>query len=70
MGRLEQYRGVTNPLNWYPVLTVDQCDVWQTVPYIAWHQPFINDAGNYSVKLRLPQDETIVPGGHVTDERN
>lgn len=60
MGQLGEYRCVTNLLNWYPVPAVDQRDTWQTVPYIAWHQLFFNEAGNYSVKLRLPQEETVV----------
>ena len=55
MGLLGQYRCVTNLLNWYPVLAVHQCDAWQPVPYVPWHQPFFNEAGNYNVTLRLPQ---------------
>ncbi|MEO2036376.1 MAG: M1 family aminopeptidase [Planctomycetaceae bacterium] len=68
MGRLGQYRCVTNLLNWYPVLAVYQCDAWQPVPYVPWHQSFYNEAGNYVVKLRVPQREVVVTGGHVTEE--
>jgi len=69
MGRFGQYRCVTNLLNWYPVLTVYRDNCWQPVPYIPWHQPFYNEAGNYDVTLRLPQDEKVVTGGYVLQEK-
>lgn len=69
MGRMGQYRCVTNLLNWYPVLAVHRCDRWQPVPYVPWHQPFYNEAGNYTVVLRLPQREKVVTGGHVVERR-
>lgn len=65
MGRLGQHKGVTNLLNWYPVLCVYRNDVWQPVPYVAWHQPWHNEAGNYDVTLRLPADHRVATGGHV-----
>ena len=65
MGRLGQHKGVTNLLNWYPVLAVYKDDQWRPVPYIAWHQPWYNEAGNYHVRLRLPADQKVVTGGHV-----
>lgn len=73
MGRLGQHKGVTNLLNWYPVLAVYRGDAWQPVPYIPWHQPWHNEAGHYDVTLRLPADHRVVTGGRVvsrsTDER-
>ncbi|MEZ6128042.1 MAG: M1 family aminopeptidase [Planctomycetaceae bacterium] len=65
MGRLGQYRGVTNLLNWYPVLAVYRGDSWQPVPYIPWHQPWYNEAGRYDVTLRLPADHRVATGGHI-----
>ena len=67
MGRLGQHKGVTNLLNWYPVLAVYRGDEWQPVPYVAWHQPWHNEAGHYDVKLRLPTDHKVVTGGHIVD---
>ena len=64
MGRLGQYKGITNLLNWYPVLAV-YSDGWQPVPYIPWHQPWFNEAGDYQVTLTAPADHTLVTGGHV-----
>ena len=65
MGRMGQYRGVTNLLNWYPVLAFYSGESWEPVPYIPWHQPWFNEVGDYTVKLRLPADQKVVSGGHV-----
>ncbi len=67
MGRLGHHKGITNLLNWYPVLAVYRGDAWQPVPYIPWHQPWHNEAGHYDVTLRLPADHRVVTGGHVVD---
>lgn len=68
MGRLGQYEGVTNLLNWYPVLAVFTDD-WQPVPYVPWHQPWFNEAGDYDVTLTLPADHLVVSGGHVVNRQ-
>ena len=68
MGRLGQYKGVTNLLHWYPVLAVYQNNSWRPVPYIPWHQPWFNEAGHYTVRLRLPANERVVTGGHVVEQ--
>ena len=65
MGRLGQFKGVTNLLNWYPVLAVYRQNEWKPVPYVAWHQPWYNEAGDYSVSLQLPANQKVVTGGHV-----
>ena len=64
MGRLGQHKGITNLLNWYPVLAV-YSDEWKPVPYVPWHQPWFNEAGDYRVSLTAPADHTLVTGGHV-----
>ena len=66
MGRMGQHKGVTNLLNWYPVLAVYQQNEWRPVPYTPWHQPWHNEAGIYDVILKLPADHKVVTGGHVT----
>lgn len=70
MGRLGQHKGVTNLLNWYPVLCVHRNDSWQPVPYVPWHQPWHNEAGNYDVTLRLPADQKVVTGGHIVSRHD
>ncbi|MHC4878987.1 MAG: M1 family metallopeptidase [Planctomycetota bacterium] len=65
-GRLGTYRHVTNLLNWYPVLAVYGERGWDPVPFIAWHQPWLNEAGNYRVRLRVPGDHSVATGGSIT----
>jgi hypothetical protein len=64
-GRFGRYRGVTNLLNWYPILAYYGDDGWEAHPYIAWHQPWLNEAGNYSVNLTLPANQKVATSGQV-----
>jgi hypothetical protein len=71
-GRWGQYKGVTFLTNWLPVfayyggkrsalpphiLEEDAC--WQPTPFVAWHQPFFNEAGHYRARINLPADHHI-----------
>ncbi len=67
-GRLGTHKGVTNLLNWYPVLAVYGSGGWDPVPFIPWHQPWLNEAGNYRVRLRVPGDHRVATGGSVQSE--
>jgi hypothetical protein len=64
-GRFGRYRGVTNLLNWYPILAYYGDDGWEAHPYLAWHQPWLNEAGNYSVNLTLPAAQKVATSGQV-----
>ena len=64
-GRLGQHKGVTNLLNWYPILAAYSDQGWDAVPYIPWHQPWLNEAGVYDVRLRLSPGQEAATGGHV-----
>lgn len=64
-GRFGRYRGVTNLLNWYPLLAYYGDDGWEAHPYIAWHQPWLNEAGNYRVNLTLPAKQKVATSGQV-----
>jgi hypothetical protein len=68
MGRLGQHKGITNLLNWYPILATYGADGWDAVPYVPWHQPWLNEAGNYSVQLQINADQEVATGGRVTGE--
>jgi len=72
-GRVGQFRGVTNLLNWYPVLAVFGNDGWDATPFVGWHQPWHNEVGHYEVTLKLPADQRVATGGRVlsriVDER-
>ncbi|NQV29125.1 MAG: BamA/TamA family outer membrane protein [Rhodopirellula sp.] len=64
-GRLGQHKGVTNLLNWYPILAAYGDQGWDAVPFIPWHQPWLNEAGVYNVRLRLCPGQEAATGGHV-----
>src|SRR5207249_3572404 len=40
---------------------------WQPTPFIPWHQPFFNEAGNYEARVRLPRDHEIASSGTIID---
>ncbi len=41
----------------------DPC--WQPTPFVPWHQPFFNEAGNYTVRVTLPCDQRIACTGSI-----
>lgn len=42
---------------------------WQPTPFIVWHQPFFNEAGNYRVWVRLPADQKIACTGSILSRK-
>jgi hypothetical protein len=69
-GRWGWYNGVTSLANWYPILAYyDECG-WKPTPFIAWHQPFYNEAGIYSVSLTLPKNQKVASTGRILRERD
>jgi hypothetical protein len=64
-GRWGQWKGVTFLSNWLPVVAYYSEDGWDPTPFVAWHQPFFNEAGVYDVRLRLPADEKVGTSGSV-----
>lgn len=65
-GRLGQYRGVTSMLNWYPLVAYYGEKGWDAPPFVGWHQPWLNEAGDYTVKLTLPASEEVASSAHIT----
>lgn len=59
MGRWGQWCGVTFLSNWLPVLAVYDEAGWHPVPYIPWHQPFFNEAGLYTARLLIADDQKV-----------
>src|SRR5437762_3006396 len=53
-GRWGQWQGVTFLATWVPVLAFYDDHGWQPTPFIPWHQPFFNEAGNYTARVTLP----------------
>ncbi|MGE3804859.1 MAG: M1 family aminopeptidase [Gemmataceae bacterium] len=67
-GRWGQWEGVTYLATWLPVLAVYGETGWDPVPFIPWHQPFYNEAGNYHANLTLPVDQKLASSGSVVAE--
>ncbi len=68
-GRFGRFRGVTSLLNWYPILAYYDHHGWDDSPYVAWHQPWLNEAGNYTVRLTVPVEEHVASGAQVLSRR-
>ncbi len=64
-GRWGQWKGVTMLSNWLPVLAYYDEKGWRPTPFIPWHQPFFNEAGVYSVRLRLPAEQKVGASGPI-----
>lgn len=64
-GRWGQWKGVTFLVNWVPVLAFYDNNGWQPTPFIPWHLPFFNEAGNYSVRVTLACNQRIACSGSI-----
>ena len=64
-GRVGQFRGVTNLLNWYPVLAVFDENGWDATPFVGWHQSWHVEVGNYDVSLTIPVNQRVASGGRI-----
>jgi hypothetical protein len=69
-GRWGWWKDVTFLANWYPILAYYDDNGWQPTPFVAWHQPFFNEAGVYSVRLKLPFDQKVASTGTIREEKN
>src|ERR1019366_1006678 len=67
-GRWGQWDGITTLAQWLPVVAVYDANGWQPTPFIPWHQPYFNEAGIYTVKVRLPCDQKLAASGCVRKE--
>ena len=66
-GRWGQWKGVTFLSNWHPVLAVHDGEKgWQPTPFVPWHQPWFNEAGVFTARVRLPKDEQVACTGSIT----
>lgn len=67
-GRFGQYDGITMMVNWYPVVAYYGEEGWDAPPFVGWHQPFFNEAGNFEVELSLPASEQVSATGDLVSE--
>ncbi|HYH68280.1 MAG TPA: M1 family aminopeptidase, partial [Urbifossiella sp.] len=68
-GRWGHWQGVTYLTNALPLLAFCDDTGWRPMPFIAWHQPWFNEAGVFTARITLPADETLVCPAVVKAER-
>lgn len=64
-GRWGQRGGLIYLANWYPVLAYYDEAGWQPTPFVAWHQPFFNEAGVYTARLVCPRSLKVACTGTI-----
>jgi hypothetical protein len=64
-GRWGHWKGVTFLANWYPIVAYYDDEGWRPTPFVAWHQPFFNEAGHYHARVALPAGEKIASTGTI-----
>jgi hypothetical protein len=64
-GRWGQWKGVTFLSNWIPILAFYDELGWHPTPFVAWHQPWFNEAGLFDVQVRLRADQKIACTGGI-----
>jgi hypothetical protein len=42
-----------------------QAACWQPTPFVPWHQPFLNEAGHYAVRVTLPAEQQVACTGSI-----
>lgn len=65
-GRWGHHRGITYLLNWYPVLAHHDDNGWERTPFVPWHQPWHQEAGHYTVRFDLPENQVVASTGRIT----
>lgn len=67
-GRWGHRDGITFLTHALPALAYYDDKGWQPTPFVAWHQPFFQEAGIYNVKLTLPVDQKVACTGTILNE--
>src|SRR5262249_55169636 len=65
-GRWGHHHGITYLLNWYPILAHHDDRGWERTPFGPWHQPWHQEAGHYTVRFDLPEDQVVASSGRIT----
>ena len=68
-GRFGWNKNITSLLRWYPMLSVLDNQGWHNYPFYPYHQPYFSDAAEYSVKLTVAKDETVIHSGILKEEK-
>src|SRR5207247_1602436 len=67
-GRLGQWDGVTFLTNSLPLLAFCDDSGWRPMPFVAWHQPWFNEAGVFRAAITLPETEVLACPAAVKSE--
>ncbi|HQR06234.1 MAG TPA: M1 family aminopeptidase [Gemmatales bacterium] len=67
-GRWGHREGITYLTHALPALAYYDEKGWQPTPFIAWHQPFFQEAGIYNVRMTLPEDQKLACTGTILSE--
>ncbi|MFT3878170.1 MAG: hypothetical protein QM703_00750 [Gemmatales bacterium] len=67
-GRWGHRDGITYLTHALPALAYYDEKGWQPTPFIAWHQPFFQEAGIYNVRMILPEDQKLACTGTILSE--
>jgi hypothetical protein len=66
-GRWGQYDGVTYLANWYPILAYHDDRGWDRTPFVPWHQPWHQEAGQYRMVLDVPEGQVVASTGRIVN---
>ena len=67
-GRLGYYEGVSFLTNSTPLLAYCDDSGWRPMPFVPWHQPWFNEAGEFHVSVTLPENEVLAVPATVKRE--
>jgi hypothetical protein len=68
-GRWGHWQGVHYVTNALPVVAFFDDMGWHAMPFIPWHQPFWNEAGRYTAKIRLPAEQKLACSAIIKEEQ-
>lgn len=66
-GRFGHFNGIYYMLNWYPILAYHSDKGWDAPPFVGWHQPWFNEAGNYDVTIQVPRNFEVASSGQIVE---
>jgi hypothetical protein len=67
-GRWGYRQGIAFLTHALPVLAYYDEQGWQPTPFVAWHQPFFQEAGIYNVRFVVPKDQKVACTGTILSE--
>lgn len=62
-GRFGWHKNIMALSHWYPILSVYDENGWHKYPFYPFHRPFYSEASQYSVKLTVPNNQTVIHSG-------